>query len=1161
MELSLVSDCIRLSDCLMQKWRSLLQMSSKQALQRYLIVISLGILLLTLCGCRNNGGPVKVENIIQPTISIGGLKDIEYKSAIPIKLTIGSSGRLYVTIVLGYRVGSDGDYQPLTALAGRVDPTSLQELFVPAGGTDYIFWWHAIADLDSGELHFPVWVKATITTSDGAVAEVNFGPFRIDYTDAFGGTTPPYVPDLILPSSYCGAPYDVPLPVIGGYPPFEWSLLPEGVQLPYVLELTHDGIIKGQFPLGYGPINIEFTARVIDSNPVIHRESAGQFSIFIDCEEGPPCGPEPEILFASLPNATEGVGYLYQATASGGFPPLTWEITSGDLPDGITFGADGLFEGTPAIGTAGDYSLTIMVSDSCPDGARADAIEVTLNVNTSTSDCDPGPIILTQTIAGAIESEAYDQTLQVEGGHGAVSWTLISGSLPSGVNLTPNGHISGTPGTGTGGTEGESYTFTVQVCDSCDLAPQCDTQELLLLVAPPGSGCDPPPQITSDSMIQGAVGVNYLFIFTAAGGHGNRTWILNNLENLPEGLEFLDTGRVQGIPGPGTEGIHMLDVMVIDSCHDVQSDQKQFDLEIITTPCGPGPEITTSYLFQGFENTPYDLQFEATGGEGTLTWSHIGGDWPMGLTLDPDGRFYGMPQSGTQGTYLLDIQVADSCWNGQQTDSDTFSLDIGSGSCADPPVIETTVLDGAPIGLPYNMVLIATDGEGNLTWEILTDGDPLPLNLSLIGNSIQGTPEPGTEGTYNLHIQVCDECPTPQCDDIFADLTVYPPCATGPTITTMSPLDAVIIGEPYSMQLSAVNGEGILNWSVLLDGDPLPAGLGLVGDQIAGTAEAGTEGNWLLHIEVCDSCPVSQCHNSYLTLPVGTTPCDPGPTITTASIPTAYVGTPYSFQFESTGGDGTLTWRVEDQLTLPLLWVITPTGILEGTATEPMVGSYPFEVIVTDSCWTGGQSDTKGFTLEIELAGCAPPPVITNFPALAIPAGSAVDLQFLADLGEGNLIWSLENISPPLPGTVDLALDGHLLGITDASEFGLYAFDVRVCDECADPAPQCSVLVGFALTLNEASGCTNPPTTIVDVSIPEPIPDGSPYSHFITANDGDPPLMWFGFGFPQGIMIDSATGEVRGSTTETGTFDVYITIFDSCTPTSQADSALYTWTL
>ena len=1139
-------------------------MSKAYAFHRYLTVLIICTVLFATGGCIKGHGPVKLDNILSPTILIAGLKNLEYRSILPVRITIESSGKTIVTLAMAFRVGESGAFTIPSSLAGKFNPASLQQILVPSGGTELIFWWHAIADLEAGQRYYPVYIKATIITADGRMSEFTFGPITIDLTDTLGGALPPYVPDTELPPGQCGEYYQVQLPVIGGHPPFVWSIEPDGTHLPYVLELTYDGIIRGQIPDGYGPINLSFDASALDSNPVFPRESAGHFTLFVDCDQGTtPCGPAPEILFDALPVANEGETYLFQATAAGGFAPMTWEIAAGSLPDGIIFDPTGLFSGTPDIGTAGDYPLTIQVTDSCPDGARIDTVEATLTVEGGIPGCDPGPSIITQTLPGGKEGTAYDAPITAQGGHGNLTWSLETGALPGGINVTANGHILGTPAAGTGGSAGESYTFTVRVCDSCPLGEQCDSQQLVLLIAPPDAGCDPPPVIVNESPLNpGTEGVAYLYQFLATGGHGVKTWVINNPDELPDGLDFNNQGKLSGTPAVGSAGVYNLDISVNDSCPDVQSDLGIFELTINASPCASPPVITTTTVDEGEEGAPYDFQFEATGGEGMLTWLLIGGDpLPIGLLLDTDGRLHGTPAIGTVNTYSIEVEVSDECPGAAQTDSNLFNLVINLPGCADPPTIVNTELAPALEETEYEQILTAQDGEGILTWELLLDGDDLPAGLTMTGNVISGTPDPGSQGTYNLHIQVCDSCPTVQCADEFFDLNVYLPCGIGPTVSTTSPIDPAIVGTPYSFLLEATGGEGALIWSVLSGGDQLPAGLSLVGNEITGTPDTGTDGTYLILFEVCDSCPIPQCDQEFLSLSVGATPCASGPVITTTSpLPDAIVGVHYAQQFVATGGEGAIMWSTVNLL-LPPGFSLSQDGILEGDPTAGAVGTYNFNVTAADSCWSGSQTDVQPFSLTIDYAGCAPAPLIMNTPTLEIPAGSIVDLVLFAQDGEGALTWSLENIDTPLPVGITLDPTGRLTGPTDISDFGIYTFDIRVCDECTDPGIQCDVLIDFALTLLESSGCTNPPPQIIDLVVPEPIPDDTPYSYTMSASDGDTPIFWYGTGFPPGIDINPATGEISGSTTELGIFTIYIGVFDSCGPIPQADSKMYVWDL
>lgn len=56
----------------------------------------------------------------------------------------------------------------------------------------------------------------------------------------------------------------------------------------------------------------------------------------------------------------------YKVVATGGAPNYTYALaqTSGPLPLGLTFNSDGSISGTPALGTSGNYSLTVIASDT-----------------------------------------------------------------------------------------------------------------------------------------------------------------------------------------------------------------------------------------------------------------------------------------------------------------------------------------------------------------------------------------------------------------------------------------------------------------------------------------------------------------------------------------------------------------------------------------------------------------------------------------------------------------------------------------------------------------------------------------------------------------------------------------------------------------------------
>jgi hypothetical protein len=72
--------------------------------------------------------------------------------------------------------------------------------------------------------------------------------------------------------------------------------------------------------------------------------------------------------------------------------------------------------------------------------------------------------ITTTSLPSAIAGQSYSQQLTASGGVGPYVWSVVSGTLPTGITLDSAGVISGKP------TALGQFTFTVQVVDSKTLA-------------------------------------------------------------------------------------------------------------------------------------------------------------------------------------------------------------------------------------------------------------------------------------------------------------------------------------------------------------------------------------------------------------------------------------------------------------------------------------------------------------------------------------------------------------------------------------------------------------------------------------------------------------------------------------------------------------------
>ncbi len=195
----------------------------------------------------------------------------------------------------------------------------------------------------------------------------------------------------------------------------------------------------------------------------------------IRCSQGDPPPPPPlAITTTTLPGGTVAQPYSQSVTATGGTSTgYSWSVVSGSLPPGLALSPTGTpsatLSGTPT--APGTYNFTVQVADSAAS-TDTQALAVTITAA-------PALTITTTTLPGATVGAAYSQSVTATGGTTPYTWSVVSGSLPPGLALSPTGTPSATL-SGTPTTEG-TYNFTVQVTDN---VAATDTQALSIVVSP-----------------------------------------------------------------------------------------------------------------------------------------------------------------------------------------------------------------------------------------------------------------------------------------------------------------------------------------------------------------------------------------------------------------------------------------------------------------------------------------------------------------------------------------------------------------------------------------------------------------------------------------------------------------------------------------------------
>ena len=317
-----------------------------------------------------------------------------------------------------------------------------------------------------------------------------------------------------MPNGTVGVPYSQLLAADGGVAPYRFQLLG---QLPLGLALTPDGYISGTpaAAVSYG-----FRISATDSRGTTTAQdcslavTAPAFNVSSACP---------------LPAAVTGAAY--NATLPTGF---TWSL-AGALPAGLALTPDGMISGTPM--HAGPAQFLLLATDANGNQAGQICSVVVSRGALSVAGCP---------LPDANAGQPYLGTLSPLGGSAPYLLTT-TGSLPPGVQITLDGHVSGTPASA------GLYPFSVNVREA---GGQTATQSCSLNVNPTALQFS-----TSCPLPQAQLGQAYSAKIQATGG--TAPYHFDFFGYLPDGIAPAADGTVSGTPQT-LEGLSFL-VRVTDA--------------------------------------------------------------------------------------------------------------------------------------------------------------------------------------------------------------------------------------------------------------------------------------------------------------------------------------------------------------------------------------------------------------------------------------------------------------------------------------------------------------------------------------------------------------------------------------------------------------------
>jgi len=634
----------------------------------------------------------------------------------------------------------------------------------------------------------------------------------------------------------------------------EKGTLPKGVSLSTV------GLLSGTPAVGTGgryPLTLTATNSTAPA-------STQQFTLTVD--EAP--------AFTSSDNATFTTGQSGSLTPTAtGFPaPAITE--KGTLPTGITF-TNGTLSGTPAAGTGGSYPITL----TAINGVTPDATEnFTLTVDQAPAITSAASTTFTTGQSGSLTPTAT--------GFPAPAITE-KGTLPTGITFT-NGTLSGTPGSGTGGT----YPITLTAING--VTPDA-TQDFTLTV-------DQAPAITSATGTTFTVGQANSYTIATTGFPAPA---ITEKGALPKGVTFTN-GTLSGIPSSGAGGSYPI---------------------TFTATNGVTPDATQQFTLTVNEAPAFTSRASSTftvGTKGSFTVTATGfppagitekGILPDGVTFT-NGTLSGTPAANTGGSYPITFTAA-------------------NGVTPDATQQFTLTVDQAPAITSAASTTFTTGQNGSLTptasgfpAPTFTEKGALPKGVRFVDGVLSGTPAAGTGGSYPITLTAANRV-TPDATQQFTLTVDQAPAIIGPagtTFTTGHASTVTITSSGFPAPTFTEKGalpKGMTftdnhDGTATLSGTPTVTGKAAI--TITGTSAAGS---------------VSRTFTFTVIAPLAIT----------GTLPSGTVGAAYHAALHATGGMLPYTWSLSSG-SLPPGLALSKNGTVSGTPTTK--GTFTFAVAVND---------------------------------------------------------------------------------------------------------------------------------------------------------------------------------------------------------------------
>jgi hypothetical protein len=864
---------------------------------------------------------------------------------------------------------------------------------------------------------------------------------------------------------------------------------------------TSTGVISGTPTTAGGPTTVNISATNSGGT------GTGTVSITIN--------PAQPVVSSNTAIGTVGTAFSYTISATNA--PTSYAATG--LPAGLSINTStGVISGTPT--TAGGPT-TVNISATNSGGTGTGTVSVTIN---------PAQPVITSNIANGTVGTAFTYTISATGT--PISYTATG--LPAGLSInTATGVISGIPTTVGGPT-------IVNI--SATNATGIGTGTVSITINPVAV---PAPVVTSNIAI-GTAGT--VFSYTISATNSPTSYAATG---LPSGLSInISTGVISGTPttagGPTTVNISA-------------TNSGGTGTGTVSITINPAQPVVSSNTAIGTVGTAFSYTISATNSPTGYAATGL----PAGLSINTStGVISGTP-TAAGGPTTVNI----SATNAGGTGTGTVSVTINPAQ----PVVSSNTAIGT-VGIAFSYTISATNSPTSYSSTTL----PAGLSINTSTGVINGTPT--AAGSTNVTVTA-----TNAGGSGSGIITITISAALPPVPVVSAATKSGTVGTAFSYSVVATNSPTSYSSTTLPAGLTLNTTTGVisgiptaVGSTIVTVTatNAGGSGSNIITINISAALP-------------------PAPVVTTAT-KSGTVGTSFSYSVIATNSPTSYS-----STALPAgLTLNATTGVISGTPTA--VGSTNVTVTATNAGGSGSniiainisaalppapvvttatKSGTVGTSFNYSVIATNSP---TSYSSTTLPAGLTLNTTTGVISGTPTAVGSTNvtvtatnaggsgsniitiNISaalPPVPvvggnGSADGVVGtGFIYAITASHSPTSYSATPLPAGLTLNPTtgvisgtPTVAGSTVVKITATNAGGTSQPNILVIDVTAPqapvitsdtaETTVEGEEFSYIIDADNA--PTSYNAVGLPNGLTINSATGEITGTSIVSGLYHVII---------------------